>query len=121
MLKYDRDSIKYPVIYDNLLGLTNLKELLSIESELVSIRHLNLLIDKKNIPGETIKDKFCNCHKILFQDVYPWAGEIRDGEIGKNGTQFCLCKFIDNELVRCNNKIEKFVDRKDKKAVADQL
>lgn len=33
-------------------------------------------------------------HKHIFQDVYPWAGQIRNGDIAKGNTLFCLSQNI---------------------------
>ena len=33
MLNYDKDRVKYQVVYDNNYGITNLDELLKVESE----------------------------------------------------------------------------------------
>lgn len=40
----------------------------------------------------------CQIHYHLFQDVYPWAGEIRSVEISKPGAPFCRPQFIEQEL-----------------------
>ncbi|WP_426416765.1 Fic/DOC family protein [Aestuariirhabdus sp. LZHN29] len=33
-------------------------------------------------------------HKVLFQEIYPWAGEIRQIDIAKGATRFCSCARI---------------------------
>lgn len=32
---------------------------------------------------------YCYIHKVLFGDIYDWAGEIRTVDISKKGTNFC--------------------------------
>lgn len=37
-------------------------------------------------------------HKHVFQDVYPWAGEIRECELAKSGSMFCRAQFLEANL-----------------------
>ena len=30
-----------------------------------------------------------NIHKVLFEDIYDWAGKLRTVDISKKGTNFC--------------------------------
>jgi len=39
----------------------------------------------------------CAIHQQLFQDIFDWAGEIRDVDISKGETQFCHFEYIENE------------------------
>lgn len=39
-------------------------------------------------------------HAVLFGDVYPWAGEIRHGDIAKGDTHFCITSRIEPEANR---------------------
>jgi cell filamentation protein len=39
-------------------------------------------------------------HHHLFQDVYDWAGEIRNVRISKDGSMFCFPEHIDKELAK---------------------
>ena len=39
-------------------------------------------------------------HRILFQDVYEWAGEIRSVQLAKGGTVFAMPKHIQTEAGR---------------------
>ncbi|ENM5740058.1 Fic family protein [Vibrio mimicus] len=43
---------------------------------------------------------FRHLHWVLFQDVYEWAGEVRDVDISKGNTRFCHCSFIERELIK---------------------
>lgn len=36
-------------------------------------------------------------HETLFQDIYPWAGELRQIDISKGNTRFCNCSRIEPE------------------------
>ena len=39
-------------------------------------------------------------HFHLFQDVYPWAGQIRDVDLAKGSTRFCVNNRISAEAVK---------------------
>ena len=42
-------------------------------------------------------DYLCNIHRILFADLYDWAGELRQVDITKGQTRFCNVSFIYNQ------------------------
>src|SRR5690606_40602320 len=39
-------------------------------------------------------------HRILFDDVYEWAGELRTVDISKGGTHFCNVTRIEAEAAK---------------------
>jgi cell filamentation protein len=39
-------------------------------------------------------------HRSLFENIYPWAGEIRTLAISKGTTRFCSPEFIEREVER---------------------
>jgi cell filamentation protein len=39
-------------------------------------------------------------HHHLFQDVYDWAGAVRNVRIAKDGSMFCYPEHIDNEMAK---------------------
>lgn len=39
----------------------------------------------------------CAIHETLFQDIYPWAGELREMDIYKDDTPFCHFAYIEKE------------------------
>lgn len=41
---------------------------------------------------------YCEIHRHLFQDVYPWAGQIRKIRIAKDGNWFCFPENIDKQM-----------------------
>jgi len=77
----------------NKLGIKNEDALTNAEKEITSIKLLMLY----NMP---IMDKFdfdnlCNIHKIIFSDIYDWAGKIRKGDFFSKGNSiFCRGKYI---------------------------
>lgn len=37
---------------------------------------------------------YCDLHKHLFGDLYPWAGELRSVNLSKDNTRFCQAPYI---------------------------
>lgn len=46
-------------------------------------------------------------HKHLFQDIYDWAGKVRDVDISKKGTRFCPYDKIDDQAGRIFARLQK--------------
>lgn len=46
-------------------------------------------------------------HKYIFQDVYPWAGEVRNVNISKGNTQFANNSFIIPEVKKLSDQLKK--------------
>lgn len=70
----------------NLLGIDNQTELDRIEPELTALRLIELREDR--LPGAYDLDHLQDFHWYLFQDVYPWAGQLRTVTLGR-GQMFC--------------------------------
>ena len=43
-------------------------------------------------------DHYYAIHRHLFQDMYPWAGQIRTVRISKGGSAFCYPEYIKQEM-----------------------
>lgn len=70
----------------NLLGLNATADLNLAEAELVPLRTLQLW--ESPLPGQFDLAHLQAIHQHLFQDIYPWAGRIRQVDIAKNETVF---------------------------------
>lgn len=66
----------------NLVGAQTWAELQKREADLVEARALELLT--RPVPQTFDQDHLQALHRHLFQDVYPWAGEIRTVDMGKS-------------------------------------
>lgn len=77
----------------NKLNITNDEDLYNAERELVSYRtyELNEMPLKGNFDFKYLKD----IHLYLFQDIYRWAGDIRNCNIAKQDL-FCLSEHIES-------------------------
>jgi cell filamentation protein len=77
----------------NKLGLTGAAGLEAMERVFVTQRIA------EGVPaGRFDLDHLRAIHKHLFQDLYEWAGEIRQVEIAKDGDQFQFCRFIETGM-----------------------
>lgn len=91
------DPLYYPgsTVLQNLLDIHDQDELDEAEVALFSIRA------NEPLPaGNLDADHFLNLHHHLFQDVYPWAGELRKIRIGKGGNWFCYPENISRYLAK---------------------
>ncbi len=94
----------------NKLNITNDEDLFNAERELVSLRTYEL--NEKPLKGNFDFQYLKNIHKYLFQDVYRWAGDIRNCNIAKQDL-FCLTEHIESFGTEVFNKLKKekyFVD-----------
>ena len=80
-------------VLKNKLGIREEEALLIAEREITSLKLL-LLFETSKI--ETFDfDSLCNIHKVIFSDIYEWAGEIRRGDfLSKGGSIFCRGPYI---------------------------
>jgi len=77
----------------NKLGIKDDNALTIAEREITSIKLLMLynrpVNDKLNF------DTLCNIHKVIFEDIYEWAGDIRQGDFFSKGNSiFCRGQYI---------------------------
>lgn len=94
----------------NKLNIKNDADLFDAERELVSLRTYEL--NEKPLKGDFDFKYLKDIHKYLFQDVYRWAGDIRNCNIAKKDL-FCLTEHIESFGTDVFNKLKKekyFVD-----------
>ena len=87
----------------NKLNITNDKDLFNAERELVSFRTYEL--NEKPLKGNFDFDYLKKIHKYLFQDIYRWAGNIRNCNIAKQDL-FCLSEYIETFGTDIFNKLK---------------
>lgn len=121
----DKGDIKYCYpgtnVLRNKLNIQDLDILHEAERDYSSIRQVELY--KKGITGDFSLKHLCSIHRQLFQDIYPWAGEIRTVDISK-GTIFCLVQFIEEQFAFLYRKLKKenfLKDITDQKEMAEKL
>lgn len=85
-------------VYDNSdvlinnFNIRNKDKLMYVERLYTYQRILELI--NKRLPGNFDLSYLRNIHKYIFQDVYPWAGEIRTVDISKGYTKFAHCEYV---------------------------
>ena len=101
--KYDRRTevqsiycYKGTEVYKNKFNIRDADMLSHLESDLTSNRLLEL--SENPIKGRYGTAHFLNIHKYIFQDIYPFAGKIREEDIWKGSTFFCKCDYIRSNL-----------------------
>ena len=53
---------------------------------------------KMNVKFENVDFEFYKLlHRLLFEDIYEWAGSIRRVNMSKKGTSFCDCRDIERQ------------------------
>jgi cell filamentation protein len=75
-------------IFRNRLGLTDRAALAAAERTLTTVRLDQL--KRRRLPGNYDLEHLRVFHWTIFQDVYPWAGQLRTVLIVKAGASFCL-------------------------------
>lgn len=68
----------------NLLDIRDDKLLAAAERDLSRLAASKLMFE---LPTYDL-DCLCQLHRLLFQDIYPWAGELRTLDIAKDSTRF---------------------------------
>ena len=96
VLNYESKYEKGGVL-DNKLGIENDSSLNKAERMITSFKLAKLYLN----PGKQSFDieHYLSIHKFLFEDIYPFAGEIRDENISIS-IPFCRPEFIAQELKR---------------------
>jgi cell filamentation protein len=117
------ESYCYPGtdVLKNKLGIRDNDALTIAEREITSLKLLKIY----NIPAieKFGFGTFCKIHKIIFGDIYEWAGQIRRGDfLSKGNSIFCRGPYvvenakiifgnISNENNLCGLDKSKFVER----------
>ena len=79
-------------VLKNKLNLRSAEELADFEAEVSDAR-----ADEALPTGNLDFSHFRAIHQHLFQDVYEWAGQIRNVRISKDGSMFCYPENIEGE------------------------
>ena len=98
MLEWDRTNEKSGIILDNKKGITDWDILNEIERRYSYIRLTELEKIDNNKKIIFNKEYFLSIHKYLFQDIYPWAGTIREVDLFKDNSAFAPARFLDGSL-----------------------
>lgn len=92
----------------NLLDERDPERLSRIERIFTAARIADLL--KKPVRGNFDLEHLKRIHRCIFQDVYPWAGEIRTVDISK-GFRFCHAAYIEKEARRLFSRLQERIEK----------
>lgn len=104
----------------NLQDISDPDVLLFVESGAVTKRLQELYENPIKIIGV---ESLFEIHKLLFQDIYAWAGKKRKVEISKDGKQFFPKTHFDNAFRHIDSLISdyKHISKVNKKQLAQKL
>jgi cell filamentation protein len=104
----------------NLQDINDFEVLLFVESGAVTKRLQELF--ENPIKIQSIHNLF-EIHRLLFQDIYIWAGKKRTVEISKDGKQFFPTSLFDNALKYLDSLIIEYksIPKDNKKHLAEKL
>ncbi|MBR4892429.1 MAG: Fic family protein [Clostridia bacterium] len=88
----------------NKLNIRDNELLKTAEEEITLIKQMELL--KNPIKGNFSKAHLMNIHKFIFEDMYSFAGKIRQEQISKADTMIYPPNLIDRELDKVFSKIK---------------
>jgi cell filamentation protein len=80
----------------NKLGILDSEVLQQVEARLASIRDVQA--SRMTIPGNYGLAHLQKFHRVLFGDVYEWAGQTRSVDISKPGARFCHWRYIEDQV-----------------------
>lgn len=88
----------------NTLNIKNSKELQVYEAKITAAKSLGLR--QKGITGNFDKQHFLEIHRYLFEDIYPFAGKLREENIAKEEFRFASWEYIEPELDRLLKQLQ---------------
>jgi cell filamentation protein len=107
-------------VYINYFDLKDQDMLDDIESEIVSVRMAQLILEKKKTTFDF--DHLKRIHKALFADIYPFAAQVRQMSVTKR-TVFCLPQYIDSMASQIFEKLkeERYLHDQEHEEFVDNL
>lgn len=122
---YDHEESRYCYpgtdVLINIPGLLEQKQLDAYE-RLVTADRLRILA-LKPLKGNFNLKHLCDIHRIIFKDVYPFAGKLREEDISKGSFRFAHVKYLYDQTNQLLSELrqEKFLIGLAKVAFMDRL
>ena len=89
----------------NKFGIRDEEQLNTLEQGITSVLIAKASMD---VPFENVDFEFYkSLHKYVFSDIYEWAGETRNVNISKKGTNFCPTEKIEDNGLRIFKNLHK--------------
>ncbi len=89
----------------NKFGITDDKKLCEIEGEITFAKAA--VLESSTIDAQLDFEYYKSIHRFLFEDLYDWAGELREIDISKKGTLFCPVNELENLCKVCFDRLKK--------------
>jgi len=122
---YEPRSSKYSYensdVLINYLDIRNTKDLLHYEAKITAAKSLGLR--QKGITGNFDKEHYLSIHQYLFEDIYPFAGKLREENISKGEFRFAQWEYVEQELDKLLQQLkrENFLEGLEKEQLARRL
>ena len=94
MSKYHIDDDESELLRASVIPVQTVEQLLEVEKLAFLIRSNQIATGNYSINEFTL-DSMKKMHRHLFQDVYRFAGEIRNVQLMKDDTRFCQVQYIE--------------------------
>lgn len=123
MDRYDANNDHYCIpgtdVLANLLGITRYEDLELAEREITAATIFHIAY----CPPPYDLAYMQQLHRVIFQPIYPWAGQLRTVDISKMGTPFCTNSRIDAESTKLFAQLakENWLAGLDRKTFAGRL
>lgn len=91
-------------VLKNKLGVKDEAKLTALEEDLTNQRLAELV--QNPLKGRFGIAHLKKTHKYIFQDIYPFAGKLREEDIWKGDTFFLKCQFIQSRLEEVLDKLK---------------
>lgn len=105
----------------NKLNIHDTKHLQYYEARITAAKSLDLR--QKGITGIFDKKHYLSIHKYIFEDIYPFAGKLREENISKGEFRFAGWEYVEQELDRLLEQLknEKYLALLEKEELAKRL
>lgn len=105
----------------NKLNIKDEKTLQKYEAKITAAKLLSLR--QNEITGNFDVEHFLSIHTYLFEDIYPFAGQLRKENIAKGEFRFAQWEYIEEELIKIFDKLknENYLEGKNKQELANSL
>lgn len=105
----------------NKLNIKDAKKLQNYEAKITAAKSLGLR--QKGITGNFDKHHFLAIHQYLFEDIYHFAGKLREENIAKQEFRFASFEYIESELERLLKELknENYLNNYNKEQLAKRL
>ena len=109
MTKYNTCDQDEYLLKSNLLGAQNIQELEQLERVAFYLSSSKSENDGFDFLLPISADSVIELHKVLFKNIYNFAGKFREVSLMKDQTRFCEPQFIEEQL----NKISKDINEEE--------